>query len=152
MNRQWKRGGMAVCLGMLLLLLASCGGGTSGATDGGSGEPTMRFIAPAADATVQGPNVTVELEVENWELVDAGSPMNDDEGHLHLFINVPASSIPTGEVIPSTDQYIHLGTAPYTSRELELEPGEYTITAVMGDSSHQALDTPVPQSITFTVE
>jgi hypothetical protein len=152
MNMQWKRGGMVVGLGVLLLLLASCGGGTSTATDDGSGEPTMRFITPSADTTVQGPNVTVELEVENWELVDAGSQMNDGEGHLHLLINVPASSIPTGEVIPSTEQHVHLGKAPYTSRAIELAPGEYTITALMGDSIHRALDTPEPQSITFTVE
>ncbi len=102
---------------------------------------------------VQGRQVKIEVQVANWKLVDAGSPVATGEGHLHFFVDQPASAVPAGQAIPAgTAAYVHAGKAPYTSRELELTPGQHTITVVMGDSSHVALAQPTPQIVTFTVQ
>ncbi|HVL87332.1 MAG TPA: hypothetical protein VM681_04890 [Candidatus Thermoplasmatota archaeon] len=47
-----------------------------------TGSPSIRFTAPAAGATV-GPNVTVAVDVLNFELVDPSSPaVGDSAGHI----------------------------------------------------------------------
>ena len=115
--------------------------------------PTLTITAPQNSATVQGRQVKIEVQVANWKLVDAGSPVATGEGHLHFFVDQPASAVPAGQAIPAgTAAYVHAGKAPYTSRELELTPGQHTITVVMGDSSHVALAQPTPQIVTFTVQ
>lgn len=130
----------------LALLLAACNI---------SPPATIKIISPADGATVKGPKVKVDVAVENWTLMPAGSPAADKTGHLHFFIDTPASAVPVGQAIPPTDTnptYVHAGKDPLTSRELQLSPGKHTITVVMGNTGHVALDNPAPRSITITVE
>jgi hypothetical protein len=130
----------------LTLALAACGAGAA---------PSINIMSPADGATVKGPKVKVDVAVENWQLAPAGSPAADGSGHLHFFVDTPASAVPIGQAIPPTDAnpaYIHAGKDPLTSRELTLSPGKHTITVVMGNTGHVALDTPAPKSITVTVE
>jgi hypothetical protein len=115
----------------------------------------MTITSPADGATVKGPKVKVDVAVSNWQLAPAGSPAAEGSGHLHFFIDTPAAAVPIGQAIPPTDTnpaYIHAGKDPLTSRELTLSPGKHTITVVMGNTGHVALDTPAPKSITITVE
>lgn len=116
--------------------------------------PTMKIIAPAAGALVAGPKVKVDIEVAAWTLVDANQAIKDGEGHLHFFVDTPANAIKVGEGIPLDQKatFVHAGKAPYTTRELELTPGEHTITVVMGNSAHQVLAAPAPVSVTFKVQ
>jgi uncharacterized protein DUF4399 len=137
---------LAVIAFCLTLVLAACGSGAA---------PAITITSPADGATVKGPKVKVDVAVANWQLAPAGSPAADSSGHLHFFIDTPASAVPIGQAIPPTDAnpaYIHAGKDPLTSRELTLSPGKHTITVVMGNTGHVALDTPAPKSITITVE
>ena len=95
--------------------------------------PAAVIVSPADGATVPGPNVQVDLAVENIALAAAG--MNEPgTGHLHLFINHDLT--PVGEVIPAGEGIVHLGR-PQSGYLMEgLEPGEYTIVAVLGDWAH----------------
>ena len=130
----------------LALLLAACNI---------SPPPSIRIVSPTDGATVKGPKVKVEVAVQNWTLMAAGSPATDATGHLHFFVDTPASAVPVGQAIPPTDAnaaYIHAGKDPLSSRELELSPGRHTITVVMGNTGHVALDNPAPKSITINVE
>jgi hypothetical protein len=130
----------------LTLILAACGGGAT---------PSISITSPADGATVKGPKVKVDVAVTDWQLAPAGSPAAEGSGHLHFFIDTPSSAVPIGQAIPPTDAnpaYIHAGKDPLTSRELTLSPGKHTITVVMGNTGHVALDTPAPKSITITVE
>jgi hypothetical protein len=118
-------------------------------------QPTMRFVSPADGATVSGPKVKVEVAVTDWQLVPAGSPVAEGQGHLHFFVDVPASAVAVGQPIPPTTAnpaIVHAGAAPLTSRDLTLSPGTHTITVVMGNSSHIALSSPAPQTITIHVQ
>jgi hypothetical protein len=131
----------------LALVVSACGGAAAA--------PAIKITSPADGATVKGPKVNVEVAVTNWKLVPAGATVADGEGHLHFFIDAPASAVPAGQAIPATDAnpaYIHAGKEPLTSRELTLSPGKHTITVVMGNAAHVALNTPAPQSITINVE
>ncbi len=145
-SRYTRTPALASMLLVLALLLAACGA---------SAPAAIKIVSPADGATVKGPKVKVEVAVENWTLMPAGSPAADATGHLHFFIDTPASAVPVGQAIPPTDAnaaYIHAGKEPLSSRELELSPGKHTITVVMGNTGHIALDNPAPQSITITVE
>jgi Domain of unknown function (DUF4399) len=137
---------LATVLVCLALALAACGAGAA---------PSITITSPADGATVKGPKVKVEVAVANWQLAPAGAPAAEGSGHLHFFIDTPASAIPAGQTIPPTDvnpAYIHAGKDPLNSRELTLTPGKHTITVVMGNTGHIALDTPAPKSITINVE
>ncbi|MBP7601347.1 MAG: DUF4399 domain-containing protein, partial [Thermoflexales bacterium] len=76
------------------------------------------------------------------------------EGHVHFFVDTPASTVPVGKVVPldQANVYVHAGKEPFTSRELELSPGRHTITVVMADAAHIVVGQPQPASVTIDVE
>ena len=126
--------------------LVSCGPASAPAA-------SMRITSPPANAALAGPKVKIEVEVTGLSLVDANIAPKDGEGHLHFFIDTPASAVPAGQVIP-TDQptkFVHAGKAPYTNREIELTKGQHTITVVPANAAHVVLATPAPVSVTFLV-
>ncbi|MCS7324964.1 MAG: DUF4399 domain-containing protein [Anaerolineae bacterium] len=117
-----------------------------------SREPSMRFLSPMNGMRVESTKVLVRVEVQNFRLVRPGAP-RPGEGHLHLFIDVPASAVPDGEIIPTgKPEFVHMGTPPFAERVIELTPGVHTITAVMGDNTHAKLSVPPPVSVTFLVQ
>ena len=147
--RRWQ----LLSLFCILPLLAACAQLIVPA--GASPDSAMTIVSPKDGATVKGPTVPVEVAVTNWTLVPAGAPVAEGEGHLHFFIDVPASSVAVGKAIPATAgnaAYVHLGKDPLTHHDLTLTPGKHTITVVMGNANHIALDHPAPQQITITVE
>jgi len=115
--------------------LAACGGDARDIEETTTelAAPAAVIVAPVDGATVQGPDVQVDLGVENITLAAAGME-EPGTGHLHLFINRDLT--PVDEVIPAGDGIVHLGR-PQTGHLLEgLAPGVYTIVAVLGDWAH----------------
>jgi hypothetical protein len=147
-----RRFSYCVLLTLVLALLAACGGSTTSSPSGTA--PAMRVVSPAAGATVKGPKVKVEVAVDGFKLVPANQAPVANEGHLHFFIDVPASSVAVGQVIPldQPQTYVHAGKEPFTSRELELAPGKHTITVVAANAAHVVVDQPAPVSVEVTVE
>jgi len=138
---------------MVRLMGLTVGLGMLAACAPASGEPEVQFVYPRSGVRVPSTQFTVQLAVRNFRLVRPGAP-RAGEGHLHLFINVPANDVPDGQIIPldQKDKYIHLGAPPFTSRVLTLPPGVHTLTAVMADGLHTKLPVPVPVSVTFFVQ
>jgi hypothetical protein len=114
----------------------------------------MRIVSPAPGAAVKGPKVNVEVAVDGFKLVPANQAPLANEGHLHFFVDVPASSVPVGQVVPldQAKTYVHAGKEPFTSRELELAPGKHTITVVAANAAHLVVERPAPISVEVTVE
>jgi hypothetical protein len=114
----------------------------------------LKIVSPSANAKVAGPKVKVEAEVSGLALVDANIAPKDGEGHLHFFVDAPATAIAVGQAIPADQpaKYVHLGKTPYTSREIELSKGQHTITVVATNAAHVVLAQPAPVSVTFSVE
>jgi Domain of unknown function (DUF4399) len=118
-----------------------------------STEPEITIAYPHQGAHVEGTKASIQVAVKNWRLVNANQDVHDGEGHIHFFIDTPADSVPVGTVIPTDKpaQYVHVGKPPLATRTLELTPGVHTVTVVMGNSHHEALDKPAPVSVTFAV-
>lgn len=114
------------------------------------GEPSVEITSPGDGDTVTPADgmVEVEVEVENFELVEAGTEPAEGEGHVHLIVD--GDEPEAGDTLG--DDAIHLGAEPFDSREVELEPGEHTVTAVLADSAHEVLDPVASDEVTFTVE
>lgn len=106
--------------------------------------PTAIIVAPADGDTVTGPDVQVDLAVENLALAPAGTD-SAGTGHLHLFIDHDLS--PVGEVIPMGEGIVHLGRAQSGHLVEGLAAGEHTIIAVIGDWAHVR----IPDARTDTV-
>jgi uncharacterized protein DUF4399 len=68
-------------------------------------------------------------------------------GHLHLFVDRPAS--PADQPIPVAADVIH--TTATTIEVPGLAPGEHTVTVVVGDGLHVPLSPPVEAKVSFTV-
>ena len=113
--------------------------------------PHLKVVSPKKRAVAS--PVTVIVAVERFKLVAAGTPLADGEGHLHFFIDVPASNVKPGALIPldSLARYVHAGKEPFDRRDLTLTPGKHTITVVAANSGHLRLAGVKPVKVTFTV-
>lgn len=124
-------------LGVALVILGGCGGAEEGEVEESlAATPAAVILSPADGASLDGPDVQVDLGVENIALAAAGVD-EPGTGHLHLFFNRDLT--PVGEVIPAGDGIVHLGR-PQSGYLMEgLAPGDYTIIAVLGDWAHVRL-------------
>jgi hypothetical protein len=114
-------------------------------------DPSISFVTPVDGSTVAGPSVDVAVKVEGLELVEAGSQVNDSQGHAHILID--RDEEPDARDFLSTDDpdVVHLGKAPFTSRSIELDEGEHTLIAILGDSEHLVVDGQKTAKIRITV-
>ena len=139
----------------LMLMVALATGCGEGAREEETGDeesaPLMavRLVEPADGAVIDGSSVSVVLGVEGLEIVPAGT-IQPRSGHHHLLVNTDLT--PAGQPIPATPGvHIHLGQAQTDYELTGLEPGDYTVIAVVGDAVHVPLDPPVVDTVTFTV-
>ena len=124
---------------VLVLLAVSCG----------PAQPQARvfFVEPADGTTVQSP-VHVVMGVEGMQVKPAGEIV-EGTGHHHLLID--RGGYAEGEAIPNDEQNRHFGGGQ-TETELELEPGQHTLTLQFANGAHQSYGERLAASITITVE
>lgn len=108
---------------------------------------SVYFVEPADGATVSSP-VKVVMGVEEVQVRAAGE-LVANTGHHHIIIN--GDFIPTESVVPDDENHLHYGAAQ-TETELELEPGEYTLTMQLADGIHRSYGEKFSSTITITVE
>ncbi len=109
--------------------------------------PRVFFKTPADGETVSSP-VFVEMGVEGMEIEPAGQ-VKEGFGHHHILIN--QDFWPKGEIIPSSDSTIHFGKGQ-TDTQLNLEPGDYTISLQFADGVHTSYGPEMATSIKITVK
>jgi len=113
----------------------------------GSDAPRVWFITPEDGATVTSP-VAFEFGSENITIEPKGD-VHAGAGHHHIGINTEC--LPAGEAIPEADPWVHFGDGS-AMIEMQLEPGEHTLTIQIGDGEHVTLDEPgLCTSVTITV-
>lgn len=105
------------------------------------------FMNPTAGAVVSSP-VHVDMGAENIEVVPAGE-LAYNTGHHHIIIN--KGHISKGEVVPADEQHIHYGGGQVET-DLELEPGNYTLTLQFANGLHQSYGEALSETIEITVE
>ena len=107
-------------------------------------EQSIKLIQPVDSQEVTSP-VMFEIETKNLELAPKGRS-EDGQGHFHISIDHPC--IEAGRVIIEQPDTVHVGDGSDT-KEVDLEPGEHTICAQIGDGFHTA--TNLVDEITITV-
>jgi hypothetical protein len=105
------------------------------------------LIAPAHGQVVTGP-VVVRFGLSGMGIAPAGADF-PNTGHLHLLIDLPLEEIDLEMPLPFTDQTRHLGGGQI-EMTLDLEPGTYTLQALLADFRHIAFD-PVVVSEPITI-
>jgi hypothetical protein len=105
------------------------------------------FISPADGATVTSP-VKVQFGIKGMEVRPAGDA-TPNTGHHHLLINLPA--IPQGQTIPADPQHRHFGKGQ-TEAEVELPPGQYTLTMQFANGYHVSYGPEMSATIHVTVK
>ncbi|WP_343726250.1 DUF4399 domain-containing protein [Herbaspirillum huttiense] len=110
-------------------------------------QQSVSFVEPANGATVSSP-FKVKFAVTGMEVKPAGD-MTANTGHHHLLVN--AAPIKAGEVIPADEKHIHFGKGQ-TETELNLPPGNYTLTMQFANGLHQAYGPAMNKEIKITVK
>ena len=131
---------------LVAAVFAACGTGQS-AEDQPS-LPTVEIAAPTDGATVGAP-VELTLTVTHLELRPAGTD-EPNTGHHHMFIN--RDIVAEGEIIPAEEGVVHLGAAQTFHVFESLEPGTYTVIAVLGDHQHARIRGAKTDTVRFTVD
>jgi hypothetical protein len=139
-----------------MLSLAACadapesGEGSASSEEMAAASPSVRIVQPAAGTRVGGGSVLVTLQVSGLTIAPAGT-MEPGTGHHHLVVDaeLPAAGVP----IPSTPGvYIHMGQGQTEYELTDLEAGEHTVIAVVGDGAHIPLTPWVVDTVRFVVD
>ncbi|MEX1184760.1 MAG: DUF4399 domain-containing protein [Gemmatimonadota bacterium] len=117
------------------------------ATDAVEEVATVHILEPVDGAEITGSSVRVLLHAEHVTILPAGDT-TPGSGHHHLLLNAAAPA--EGEAIPVAEGFVHLGQAQTEHTFTDLEPGEYTLVAVIGDLVHRVLPQE-PDTVRFTV-
>lgn len=124
----------------LALLLAACGPESADppAEETATVAPfQVRITSPAPGDTVDGPDLTVSLEVSGGRIVPAGDTTSGT-GHHHLYLN--ADLTPADQPVPSIPgSIIHMGDGSGSYTFTGVEPGEHRLIAVVADGVHVPL-------------
>lgn len=108
-------------------------------------EASVEIVAPEDGGTASSP-VTLEMSASGIEIAPAADQV-EGAAHYHAFVDLPA--VAAGDAVPQdTAGVFHFGS---DTLDLELEPGEHTVTVVLGDNTHIRLDV-TEATVTFTVE
>ncbi len=128
-----------------LLPIVACAGNDTGNTDT---PPAVEIVAPGDGVSIASGTVELVLEVANVTLRPAGTE-EPNTGHHHLFIN--REIVAEGAVIPAEEGIVHLGAAQTFHTFENLEPGEYTVIAVLGDHMHARVPSARTDTVRFTI-
>ena len=98
------------------------------------------FVEPSDGAEIKGKpaedklTVAIKMGVEGMTVKPAGEVVSGT-GHHHVIID--GSPVPMGEAVPKDDTHIHFGKGQ-TEAELQLSPGEHTLTLQFADGIHRS--------------
>jgi hypothetical protein len=105
------------------------------------------FLSPADGATVSG-KVQVKMGLHGMTVHKAGG-LIDGTGHHHLIVD--GAYIPETQGVPKDAQHIHFGKGQ-TEAEIELAPGEHTLTLQFADGHHKSYGKVFSRTIKITVK
>jgi hypothetical protein len=119
---------------------------------GAEGQPSLEIASPEDGDTVDGDSVTVEVDVQDFDVVDKlGEENVDGEGHIHYYLDV--DDVPTAAGEPAITDEGESAQTDDTSHTFDnLEPGEHTIAVQLVNNDHTPLEPPVVEEVTITVE
>lgn len=134
----------------LPFVLVACGGDaeSDAMPEEETGPGTVTIVTPMNGALITGTEINVNLS-STVPIVPAGD-LTEGTGHHHLYLNaeLTAAGVPVPTVPGSI---VHMGDASSTYTFTDVEPGEYTLIAVVADGVHVPLQPWVVDTVSFTV-
>ena len=148
----------------LLFLLVGCGGESTEApapapaaadpapeapapAEKPKGKLGVKFITPKDGSTVKSP-VHVKFAVKGKTVEKAGEVV-DGTGHHHVIVD--GSFVEEGQAVPADATHIHYGGGQLEA-DIEIEPGEHTLTMQFADGGHISYGEAFSTTIKVTVE
>ena len=115
--------------------------------------PTLTITQPKDGATLTTDNVTVIVEVTDFNLVDKLGQSNvAGEGHIHYFLDYSAPTTPNQPAIPPSGISVDWTATPDTSYTFDnVSAGSHTVYVELVNNNHTPLQPPVTANVTFTV-
>ncbi len=112
--------------------------------------PVITIVSPPDNANVTGPNVTISVQVANFQLVaNYGGTNVPGQGHIHYFMDVQAPTTPGVPAVPTTGRWINTIATSYTWTNVT--PGRHNFSVELVNNDHTPLVPPVVMEINLTV-
>ena len=145
---------------LILTLVIGCGALLSGAaaqegaaanqTANQTGEVNVTIISPEANATIPAGNVTVEVNLTNFTLVEPINQSNaPGEGHLHYYLDALVPTNASEIAVPKTGGYAISTNLSYTWENVT--PGEHNLSVQVVNNDHTPIIPLVFDTINVTV-
>ena len=113
--------------------------------------PTITITSPTGNIVPQIGDVTVSVQVSNFNIVDKQGQANVSyEGHLHYFLDVEAPTTAGQPAIPASGIWAHVATTTYTFDNVTA--GTHSISVELVNNDHTPLTPPVVAKVTFTAQ
>lgn len=135
---------------LLPLTILACGGEAESDSmpDAAPETGTVTIVTPVNGALINGTEINVNLS-STVTILPAGD-LTEGTGHHHLYLN--ADLTPADQPVPTVPgSIVHMGDASSSYVFSDVEPGEYTLIAVVADGVHVPLQPWVVDTVTFTV-
>jgi len=98
----------------------------------------VTIVSPEANASVAAGNVTVEVNVTNFTLVEpTGQPNAPGEGHLHYYLDAPVPTNESEPAIPPTGGYVISTNLSHTWENVTA--GEHNLSVQLVNNDHTPL-------------
>merc|ERR1719183_1907604 len=104
--------------------------------------------APKDGATVPS-KFPVKMGVKGYELAPASEGLQEGTGHHHIVVD--GGVVPKGDAIPFDATHVHFGKAQKEG-ELELSPGQHTLTLQFANAKHESFGKKFASTITVNVQ
>ncbi|MFW6150969.1 MAG: plastocyanin/azurin family copper-binding protein [Chloroflexota bacterium] len=113
--------------------------------------PSVEIASPQPGASPETNQVTVEIEVSNFSVVDKlGEEPVAGEGHVHFYMDV---EIPTSPGEPAvTGEGTYAVSTENSHTWTDVSPGQHTFSVQLVNNNHSPLEPPVVDSVQVTVE
>jgi len=127
------------CVALFSGAVAQYGGGqTPTATGNQTADANVTITSPEANASVAVGNVTVEVNVTNFTLVEPTGQANaPGEGHLHYYLDAPVPTNESAPAIPETGGYVVSTNLSHTWENVTA--GEHNLSVQLVNNDHTPL-------------
>ena len=141
----------AAMLAALVLMLGGCSGSSSSSGSMAGEKPTIKITLPAEGAMLPPGDLTVHVQVSNFELVDKlGETPVKGQGHIHYFLDTTPPTIQGQPAIPKGGTFAPSTELSHTFTDVG--PGQHVLAVELVQNNHTPLNPAVVDSITVTVQ
>lgn len=110
---------------------------------------TLSIISPLEGATIESGNISVAVNVSNFNLKVPGGEPASGEGHIHFYLDIDMPTTPgeSAETTPET----YKGSPKTTVTWEDVAPGTHTFGVQLVNNDHTPLSPPVTATVTVSV-